>query len=276
VNAAWLEMQQSDFAESDRLHRQAIDVRRRLADDLPAELELRTLLAETIAKFAVSKLARGQAKASLEPFAESLAIYERVEKSATKDVELRFASGAPRMMYAQALRECGETRRAEAEIRRALETVEKALADRPDSPARREHVGNARNMLAIFHSDAGRHAEAEKELDQAIAIYEGLIREDPQHWNHHSGLGNALTNRARARAGLGKTFAAAGDLAKAGIEQATAVRLQGKAASLELRRGLEQIGGFVAPKGDGKAPTKPAEKLADPKEDKTKKAPPKK
>ncbi|MFL5330800.1 MAG: tetratricopeptide repeat protein [Gemmataceae bacterium] len=125
----------------------------------------------------------------------------------------------------------------------ALGRHSEALALRQETLKLREaklgpnHLDTLYSMGAVADSFSRlkQHAEAERLLDVGIEGLERKKSADPGNQRLLSALGDAYTDRAHARAALGRPFEAAKDLAIATKYQAAAFKLEPEATGAHIR-----------------------------------------
>ena len=91
-------------------------------------------------------------------------------------------------------RELGDSTRAEADYRQALELLEKLVAEFPTVPRHRESLAKACNSLGLIEESTGRLADAEGHLRRELPLVERLAEDFPDRPEHRRVLARTLTN----------------------------------------------------------------------------------
>ncbi len=233
-------------SEADVAIKQAIEQYHLLINEFPADSDLQGSLANLLNNYHVFKFEQGDFDAAYLLLVEAVEIFNRTVILYPESISIKVSRADAIINLGNLQRQSKQYEKARKSFEEAITVYTSLLASAPDSDV--YVLGHARclNALAIQNSDQGQNKIAEEQLNDAIKLYERLTSNDPSNSKAHSELGDALTNRARARVAQGKAFAAAGDISRAGIEQATALRLQPEGVGHGLKQGSSSIRNFLS------------------------------
>src|SRR5262249_15298435 len=140
-------------------------------------------------------------------YAKAIEAYESVRPKSSRSLEARTKLGSSRWMQSQALRKEGKTADADAELQKALETLEAALKTRREAnapPGDPDLVSNVCD-IADIHIETGKP-------EKALELLEPLARQQtPPFGPTYSRL---MADSLRAHIAIGKVDLAIADMDK--------------------------------------------------------------
>ncbi len=163
----------ADKGQADELYRQALDAQQILADakqDPAATTEDILRLGQTLKSQADLLRLNGKfprpGRSTTRPSPSSSGLPRPPD---AKHAEIRDELAWPFDARGWVLRELGDLTKAEADYRRALDLLEKLVAEFPTVPRHREALARALNSLGLIEESTGRLADAEAHLRRELA-----------------------------------------------------------------------------------------------------------
>jgi serine/threonine protein kinase len=187
----------ADAGQSDALYEQALIAQRSLADPQKDPLSTtvdRLRLGQTLKSQAdLARLDGGFSRART-TFDLAVTALEQARTADGENPEVRNELALAVDARGWINRELGDMPAAERDFRRALELLDKLVAEFPTVPRHREVVAKACNSLGVLEKDTGRLDEAEGHLRRQVSLVRRLAEDFPDRPDYRSILGRALTN----------------------------------------------------------------------------------
>ena len=193
----------SDKGRADELYQQALLAQRVLADAkaVPAATSEDILrLGQTLKSQADLLRLNGKDPQARPIYDQAIAEFERARAAARQSADIkRDAEIRDELAWAfdargWVLRELGDSTRAEADYRQALDLLEKLVAEFPRVPRHREALARALNSLGLIEESTGRQADAEGHLRRELELVERLAKDFPDRPEHQRVLARTLSN----------------------------------------------------------------------------------
>jgi serine/threonine protein kinase len=152
-------------------------------------------------------------------------------------------------------REMGDLTKAEDDFRRALDLLDKLVAEFPTVPRHREALARAINSLGLIEESTGRLADAEGHLRRELELVDRLAKDFPDRPEHQRELARTLSN-------LGSVLLAENQAGEAEPFLHRAIAVNGAIAArspddvqirLDLAKDHNNLGELLRQKGDAKA-----------------------
>ena len=187
----------ADAGQSENLFKQALATQQVLANpqkDPSATTEDRLHLGQTSKSQADLLRLNGHFAQAKPVFDQGIAELQRAHTADAEEAEVRNELALAVDARGWVNREIGDFTAAENDFRRALELLEKLVAEFPTVPRHREVLAKVCNSLGMLEKDTGRVEEAETHLRRQVPLARRLAEDFPARPEYRTILGRALSN----------------------------------------------------------------------------------
>ncbi len=193
----------ADKGQADELYQQAVTAQRILADikqDPAATTEDILHLGQTLKSQGDLLRLNGKDPQAGPVYDQAIAELERAHAAATqaadvkRDAEIRDELAWTFDARGWIFRELGDATKAEGDFRRALQLLDKLVAEFPTIARHREAMARACNSLGMLQQDSGRLGDADRQFRRELPLVDRLAQDFPDRLEYQRELARTLTN----------------------------------------------------------------------------------
>ena len=122
---------------------------------------------------------------------KALKFYERFALPQSRHPQVRLEAARAGMRVGSIRSRLGQTEAAEEAYRRAVEDLSGLVSDHPDAPVHRDALAQAHQELSVVFFNQLHWDQSEREIKAAAALWEALVREQPEGGRHRWKLADA-------------------------------------------------------------------------------------
>lgn len=186
-----------DFRHAEDYHRQALDIRRRWADQSPSVSSL-TMLALSLGKIGSLAQATGDLSVARTTMEEAVTIRQRLLKAQRTAENFNELLGA-RLVLAKTIFQQGETERGIEQVREVADTMRQHAERNPDSDGAKHNSAMFDSETAVMQLYVGQVEAARENFQRAADVLEALFVRHPFDMQIQEELEDALYGLLVAR-----------------------------------------------------------------------------